>query len=63
MIFERMSLGEAKRTYDYLKRDKAILLKNNANLRDLSFFNMLMNDLQFFTNGFRHDYGFTVLKR
>lgn len=63
MIFERMSLGEAKRAHDYLQGYKGVLLINNAELRYLSFIDILIKDLEVYTNDFRHDYGFTVLKR
>lgn len=63
MIFNRMSLGDAKKMHGYLKDYKAILLKSGTNIHDLKVFDVLMKNLSFYTNGFRHDYGFTKLVR
>lgn len=63
LIFNRMSLGDAIKMYGCLKDYKAILLRSGTNLHDLKVFDVLMKNLAFYTNGFRHDYGFTKLSR
>lgn len=52
-LFKNMSLNDAKDFYEKLKSEKNQLIKER---KDVWFLLTAMDDIYFFTDGFRHDY-------